>query len=105
MSAEHFREQTQQHTYREQHDGDGQCDGSEDGHTHTQDQSVVGVDAAVGVKELRLHFICRNRRRRHVYCVVFKSQTVIPSGPYRYNKESPQEGDVDLCVVKVKVEK
>lgn len=45
-------------TYGEQDDGDGQRDGGEDGHSHAQDQSVVRVDAAVRVQQLRFHVAC-----------------------------------------------
>lgn len=53
----------QQHTYREQHDGDGQCYSCEDGHSHTQDQSVIRVNPAVSVQQLRLHIVYRNIKK------------------------------------------
>ena len=36
-------------THRKQNDGDGECDGGQYSQTHTQDQSVIRVDLAVGV--------------------------------------------------------
>lgn len=46
----------QEETYREEDDGNSEGDSSEHGHTHAQNQRVVRVDPAVGVKQLRLHF-------------------------------------------------
>ena len=43
-------------TNREEHYGYGERDSCEHGETHTQDESVIRVDSAVGVEELRLHF-------------------------------------------------
>lgn len=50
-------------THREEHDGDGQRHGGEDGHSHAQDQGVIRVDPAVGVQQLRLHFVWINIER------------------------------------------
>lgn len=58
-------------TYGEQHDGDGECDGGEDSHTHTQDQSVVRINAAVSVKQFWLHVACRNTFRNVVHIHVY----------------------------------
>ena len=57
----------QPQTYREQHNRDGQRHSSEDGYTHTQDQSVIWVDPAVSVQQLRLHIVYRNEGRKRHY--------------------------------------
>lgn len=44
-------------THGEEHDGDSQRHGCEDGHSHAQDQRVIWVDTAVSVQQLRLHFV------------------------------------------------
>lgn len=49
--------------YRKEHDGDGQCDGCEDGDPHAQDQRVVRVDPAVGVQQFGFHAVCRDEGR------------------------------------------
>lgn len=43
-------------SYGKEHNGHGECDGSQHGHTHAQNQRVVWVNTAVGVKQLCLHF-------------------------------------------------
>lgn len=48
-------------TYRKQHDGYSECDGGQYSHTDTQDECVIRVDAAVGVQQLRLHFIYKHK--------------------------------------------
>lgn len=48
-------------TYWEQNDGNSQCNGGEDSQTHTEDESVVGVDPAVCVQELRLNVSCEKK--------------------------------------------
>lgn len=42
-------------THWEQNDGHSQRDGGEDSQTNAEDESVVGVDPAVGVQELGLN--------------------------------------------------
>lgn len=54
--------QRERATHREEHNGHGERDCGEHGHTHTQDQGVVGVDPAVGMQQLRLHFVWRESR-------------------------------------------
>lgn len=54
-------------TYREQHNGDSQCDSSKDSHSHTQDQSVIRINSVVGVQQFRLHLVCRNIKREVFY--------------------------------------
>lgn len=45
-------------THWEQNDGNSQCNGGEDSQTHTEDESVIGVDPAVCVQELGLNISC-----------------------------------------------
>lgn len=48
-------------TYREQHDGDGQSDGSENSQTHQQQHGVELVNLGEGVEQLCLHVVCGNK--------------------------------------------
>lgn len=45
-------------THWEQNDGNSQCNGGEDSQTHTEDESVIGVDPAVCVQQLGLNVSC-----------------------------------------------
>lgn len=51
-------------TYGEQHDGDSQRDGGEDGQADEQQQGVKLVDLGEGVQQLRLHVTCARRGHR-----------------------------------------
>lgn len=62
---------SQQQTHREQHDRDGQCYSCEDGHSHTQDQSVIRVDPAVSVQQFRLHIAYRDIKKKYLINKVF----------------------------------
>lgn len=53
----------QQQTYREQHNRDSQRHSRKDGHSHTQDQSVVRINPVVSVQQFRLHIVYRNNRK------------------------------------------
>lgn len=50
--------------YGEEHDGDGQRDGGEDGDSHAQDQRVVRVNPAVSVQKFWFHAVCKKNGRR-----------------------------------------
>lgn len=48
-------------THGEQHDGDSQRDGGEDGQADEQQQGVELVDLGEGVQQLRLYVTCAKR--------------------------------------------
>lgn len=53
-------------TYREQHNGNSQSDGSEDSQAHQQQHGVKLIDLGEGVEQLCLHIICvrgRNKKK------------------------------------------
>lgn len=56
----------QDSTYRKEHDGHSERDGGEHSHAHAQNQSVIRVNAAVGVKQLCLHFAWLNEMKREL---------------------------------------
>ncbi len=53
-----FYSQRSRGTYREQHDGDSQSDGGENGQTHQQQHGVKLINLGEGVEQLCLYVVC-----------------------------------------------
>lgn len=51
-------------TYREQHDGDSQCDSGEDSQADEQQHGVKLVNLGEGVEQLCLHVVCVKGKHR-----------------------------------------